>query len=154
MNADIRMDALYCSDGLGAVERDGFEDRDAARPAIGQYIRGRRQLRRRCGCTVWCRAPAIGDPAQSLVPQTAVYPRRYRFRCPMLNDDGYRSDVALAPCGQHRRGFSRMEGRKHDGIGTTRRNRYTIGHNRLWRDVGRGCGTARFGLQVRKYAAL
>src|SRR6516165_487233 len=30
MNAAVRMDGLYCSDGLGAVERTGFEDRDAA----------------------------------------------------------------------------------------------------------------------------
>src|SRR5215469_488895 len=72
----------------------------------------------------------------------------------MLNNDGYRSDVALAPCGQHRRGFSRMDSREQEGIGTTRRNRCTIGHNRLSRHVGRGCGTARFGLQLSKYAAL
>ena len=68
MNTEVGAESFYRSDGIGAVERAGFENRDAVRSAIGRHVDRRHVLRRRFRCAVVRRAEAGSDPAQSFIP--------------------------------------------------------------------------------------
>ena len=68
MNTEVGVESFDRRDGIGAVERAGFENRDAVRSAIGRHVDRRRVLRRWFHCAVVCRAKAGSDPAQSFIP--------------------------------------------------------------------------------------